>query len=56
MVANAVAEGLIARAGASGADEKSGKQLGTEEPLAEWERELLQGWAASARPRRGDSA
>jgi small subunit ribosomal protein S2 len=46
VVADAVAEGLIARAGASGADEKpSGSQIGTEEPLAEWERELLQGAA-----------
>ena len=44
VVADAVAEGLIARAGASGADEKpAGSQIGTEEPLAEWERELLQG-------------
>jgi small subunit ribosomal protein S2 len=46
VVADAVAEGLIARAGASGADEKpAGSQIGTEEPLAEWERELLQGSA-----------
>jgi small subunit ribosomal protein S2 len=44
VVADAVAEGLIARAGASSADEKpAGNQIGTEEPLAEWERELLQG-------------
>jgi small subunit ribosomal protein S2 len=44
VVADAVAEGLIARAGASSTDEKpAGNQLGTEEPLAEWERELLQG-------------
>jgi hypothetical protein len=44
VVADAVAEGLIARAGAAGGDEKpSGDQLGTEEPLAEWERELLVG-------------
>jgi small subunit ribosomal protein S2 len=44
VVADAVAEGLIARAGASSADEKpAGSQIGTEEPLAEWERELLQG-------------
>ena len=44
VVADAVAEGLIARAGASSADEKpAGNQLGTEEPLAEWERELLEG-------------
>jgi small subunit ribosomal protein S2 len=47
VVADAVAEGLIARAGAAGADEKpAGNQLGTEEPLAEWERELLEGSAA----------
>jgi len=44
VVADAVAEGLIARAGAAGGDEKpAGNQLGTEEPLAEWERELLVG-------------
>jgi small subunit ribosomal protein S2 len=44
VVADAVAEGLIARAGAATGDEKpSGDQLGSEEPLAEWERELLVG-------------
>src|SRR5512135_3321404 len=44
VVADAVAEGLIARAGAASGDEKpTGDQLGTEEPLAEWERELLEG-------------
>jgi small subunit ribosomal protein S2 len=44
VVADAVAEGLIARAGAATGDEKpAGDQLGTEEPLAEWERELLVG-------------
>ena len=49
VVADAVAEGLISRAGAAGGDEKpAGSQLGTEEPLAEWERELLQGSAAGA--------
>ena len=48
VVADAVAEGLISRAGAAGADEKAGGSLGTEEPLAEWERELLQGSAAGA--------
>jgi len=47
VVADAVAEGLIARAGAASTDEKpAGDQLGTEEPLAEWERELLVGSAA----------
>ncbi len=51
VVANAVAEGLIARAGAASGDEKpAGDRLGTEEPLAEWERELLQGSASAAAP------
>src|SRR6202521_4558414 len=49
VVADAVAEGLIARAGASGGDDKpAGSQPGAEEPLAEWERELLSGAAAPA--------
>jgi small subunit ribosomal protein S2 len=49
VVADAVAEGLMARAGASGGDDKpAGDQLGTEEPLAEWERELLEGAAGGA--------
>ena len=49
VVADAVAEGLIARAGAAGGDEKpSGDQLGSEEPLAEWERELLVGARADS--------
>jgi small subunit ribosomal protein S2 len=44
VVADAVAEGLIARAGAASGDDKpAGAQIGTEEPLAEWERELLEG-------------
>ena len=51
VVADAVAEGLSARAGAASGDEKpSGDRLGTEEPLAEWERELLQGSASAAAP------
>ena len=51
VVADAVAEGLIARAGAASGDEKpAGDRLGTEEPLAEWERELLQGSASAAAP------
>ena len=46
VVADAVAEGLIARSGAkTGAD---GAQVGAEEPLAEWERELLGGDAEKA--------
>jgi small subunit ribosomal protein S2 len=51
VVADAVAEGLIARAGASSTDEKpAGSQIGTEEPLAEWERELLQGAQTQVTP------
>jgi small subunit ribosomal protein S2 len=45
VVADAVADGLIARAGAGAGDDKPSQDgaLGTEEPLAEWERELLVG-------------
>ncbi len=48
VVADAVADGLIARAGAAIGEEKpqvdvAGAQIGVEEPLAEWERELLEG-------------
>jgi small subunit ribosomal protein S2 len=51
VVADAVAEGLIARAGASSGDDKPAGAVATEEPLAEWERELLEGsQAASTAP------
>jgi ribosomal protein S2 len=47
VVADAVADGLIARAGAAGGEEKPASPadgvLGAEEPLAEWERALLEG-------------
>ncbi len=48
VVADAVADGLIARAGAAVGEEKPtadvvGADIGVEEPLAEWERELLEG-------------
>jgi small subunit ribosomal protein S2 len=45
VIADAVAEGLMARAGASASgDEKpEAGQLGTDEPLPEWEQELLKG-------------
>jgi small subunit ribosomal protein S2 len=44
VVADAVADGLISRAGASEADTKPGDdQYTSEEPLAEWERDLLEG-------------
>jgi len=50
VVADAVADGLIARAGAATADDKPAAEtpegeLGAAEPLAEWERELLEGKA-----------
>jgi small subunit ribosomal protein S2 len=45
VIADAVAEGLMARAGASasGDDKPEAGQLGTDEPLPEWEQELLKG-------------
>jgi small subunit ribosomal protein S2 len=49
VVADAVADGLIARAGASDTDEKpADDQFTSEEPLPEWERDLLAGTAAEA--------
>ena len=50
VVADAVADGLIARAGAAVADEKpADDQFSTsDEPLPEWERDLLSGTAAPA--------
>lgn len=46
VVADAVAEGLIARSGAKAGD--ADETVGAEEPLAEWERELLEGDAEKA--------
>jgi small subunit ribosomal protein S2 len=50
VIADAVAEGLMARAGASASadDKPEPGQLGGDEPLPEWEQELLTGGAASA--------
>jgi small subunit ribosomal protein S2 len=51
VVADAVADGLIARAGAAAGEEKpagADGTLGAREPLAEWERELLEGSNAEA--------
>ena len=49
VVADAVADGLIARAGAADGDEKpADDQFTSEEPLPEWERDLLQGNTAAA--------
>jgi ribosomal protein S2 len=49
VVADAVADGLIARSSAGNGEEKpaGGGELGAEEPLAEWERELLEHSAAN---------
>lgn len=46
VVADAVAEGLIARSGAKATE--GAEAVGAEEPLAEWERELLSGDAEAA--------
>ncbi len=56
VVADAVAEGLIARAGASNGDEKPQAGVGVEEPLAEWERELLVGGQEAAKEAPQDTA
>jgi small subunit ribosomal protein S2 len=48
VVADAVADGLMARAGASESDKKpADDEFTIEEPLAEWERDLLQGAPAA---------
>jgi small subunit ribosomal protein S2 len=57
VVADAVADGLMARAGVKSGNEATGEELGAEEPLAEWERELLEGQAeAAAAPGAEESA
>jgi small subunit ribosomal protein S2 len=52
VVADAVADGLIARAGSAEGEEKPsadrpGGEVGSEEPLAEWERELAESGTAT---------
>jgi small subunit ribosomal protein S2 len=44
VIADAVADGLIARSGSK--SEGDAKGIGTDEPLADWERDLLQGQEA----------
>jgi small subunit ribosomal protein S2 len=61
VVADAVADGLIARAGAANGEDKPAAsagsgELGAEEPLAEWERELLEHAAGSAPEATGEQA
>jgi small subunit ribosomal protein S2 len=48
VVADAVADGLIARSGVKTGESGGEGEIGSEEPLAEWERELLQGDADQA--------
>ena len=50
VVADAVADGLMARgsAGSAGDDAATGAELGADEPMADWERELLSGNADEA--------
>ncbi|MGI8577259.1 MAG: 30S ribosomal protein S2 [Nocardioidaceae bacterium] len=48
VVADAVADGLMARAGAKSGNEAPGEELGAEEPMAEWELEVLGTDAAQA--------
>ena len=50
VIADAVAEGLMARAGAGRATDEVGSELATDEPLAEWETELLAGAGTSVAP------
>jgi small subunit ribosomal protein S2 len=51
VIADAVADGLVARAGAASGDAKpEGAEPGAAEPLAEWERELLSGDSAATAP------
>jgi small subunit ribosomal protein S2 len=53
VIADAVAEGLMARAGAgSDTPAEAGSELGADEPLAEWEQQLLSGDQAAT----GDAA
>jgi small subunit ribosomal protein S2 len=58
VVADAVADGLIARSGAKTGDGEAAKSIGADEPLADWERDLLEGQAdkAAVEATGGDSA
>ena len=47
VIADAVGEGLIARGTAKGAETAPGAELGADEPLADWERELAEGTTES---------
>ena len=55
VIADAVAEGLMARGGSKTGEEEAGAELGADEPLAEWERELLEKKDAEAKAAAGRS-
>ena len=56
VVADAVAEGLLQRGGAKTGNEEAGAELGGDEPLAEWERELLEKKDDAAAPAEAPAA
>lgn len=56
VVADAVAEGLMARSGAKTGEGDAGSELGAEEPMAEWERELLESKGAEQSGAKGAAA
>jgi small subunit ribosomal protein S2 len=57
VIADAVAEGLMARAGRGAGDEKpAAGELATDEPLAEWEQELLGGPQQASTESESDAA
>jgi small subunit ribosomal protein S2 len=56
VIADAVADGLMARSGVKSGDEAAGEELGAEEPLAEWERELLANQPAQSGSETTDTA
>jgi len=57
VIADAVAEGLMARAGAGTGDApaEAGSELGADEPLAEWEQQLLSGDQAQGDQAQGEA-
>ena len=54
VIADAVADGLMARVRTSQEGDDKPEGLATDEPLAEWERELLRGQAAEGTPAAGE--
>src|SRR5262249_44712681 len=57
VLADAVADGLMARAGAAQGDQKpADDQFTSEEPLAEWERDLLRGSGDGEAPAAAEAA